>query len=162
MFLEGKDKINVGQQAIIALVISLFHQISFMTDTDYYSPDENIEVLWKCCKVANILMENDDVPIIQRYKASALMKMADNALKQNEKDNAIEYIQLAVDHVIKGIRSPQNPPQSLLVNQIEISLISRSDFYNLQLHRLSLDEKYDSIRYDARFKNICNMLEQYL
>lgn len=104
MFLKGEERIKIGQQAVIAIIVSLFQQALVMTDTGHYSPEGKIIVLKKCCETADILLENNDVPAVLHCKVSALIKMADTALKQGNKDASIGFLQSAADDALKSIR----------------------------------------------------------
>ena len=161
MFLKGEEKIAVGQQAVIAIVVSLFQQILFMTDTKQYSLEEKIAALKKCCKVAEILLENNDVPAVLHFKVSAYIKMADIALNQDEKDTAIGYLQSAANNALMSIHLPQKKkPTSLLANDIEVEAVTTGNFRKLQMSKLLSDQKYDPLRSDGRFKSICEVFEK--
>ncbi|MEO3946016.1 helix-turn-helix transcriptional regulator [Gorillibacterium sp. CAU 1737] len=161
MFLEGKEKIQIGQQAIVALIVSLFQQISYMKDTDHYSPEEKGLIVSKFCSVADLLMEEDDVPILLRYKASAYMDMAELALKQHENESAIDYLQSAADCAIKSIHSLKPfIPASLLANGQEVSAITPSDFRKLHMLQRFSSKEYDPLRTDARFQSLYQSIEE--
>jgi Predicted transcriptional regulators len=163
MFLQGEEKIEVGQQAIIALVLSLFQQASCMADAEYYSSGDKLSILKKCCEAADILFDNDDVPAVLRYKASVYMKMADIALEQNENDIAIDCFQSAAGCARKSMSLPPRiKPASLLANDIEIEAVTPGNFRRLQMNRLLSDNKYDALRADDRFKRICKIIETTL
>ncbi len=146
LFLKGEEKIKVGQQAVVAIIISLFQQVSAMTDTEHYSPEEKITILKKCCETADVLLENNDVPAVLRCKVSALMKMADIALEQGNQEEAIGFLQSASDHALKSIRLPQcSKPTSLLANGIEVESVTTGDFQKSQMYTMLSDHKYDSV-----------------
>lgn len=160
LFLNGEEKIKVGQQAVVAIIISLFLQVSAMTDTEHYSPEEKMTILKKCCDTADVLLENNDVPAVLRCKVSALMKMADIALEQGNQEEAIGLLQSASDHALKSIRLPQcSKPTSLLANGIEVESVTTGDFQKSKMYTMLSDHKYDLLRSDARFKRICEMFE---
>ncbi len=160
LFLKGEERIRVGQQAVIAIIVSLFQQVLAMTDSGHYSPEEKITVLKKCCEAADTLLESNDVPSVLRCKVSALMKTADISLGQGNKDAAIGFLQSAADNELKSIRTPQSSkPASLLANGIEIESVTTGDFRRLQISTILSDPKYNSLRSDVRFKQICKLFE---
>ena len=160
LFLKGQERISVGQQAVVAIIVSLFQQVLAMTDTGYYSPEEKITVLKKCCETADILLENNDVPAVLRCKISALMEAADIALKQGNQDAAIGFLKSAADNALKSIRMPQSSkPTSLLANGIEAEYVTTGNFQRLRMSTILSDQKYDSLRTDVRFKKICKLFE---
>ena len=160
LFLKGEERIKVGQNAVIAIIVSLCQQVLAMTDIKHYSPDEKITALKKCCETADSLLENNDVPSVLRYKVLSLTKMADIALEQGNKDAAIGFLRSAADNALKSIRTPQSSkPASLLANDIEIESVTTGDFRRLQISTMLSDQKYNSLRSDARFKSICEMFE---
>jgi transcriptional regulator with XRE-family HTH domain len=160
LFLKGEKRISVGQQAVIAIIFSLFQQVLAMADTEHYSFEEKIVLLKKCCETADSLLENNDVPAVLRCKVSALMKAADIALEHGSQDAAIGLLQSAADNALKSIRIPQSSkPESLLANGIEVESVTTGDFQRLRMSTMLLDQKYDSLRADIRFKKICKMVE---
>ena len=160
LFLKGEERIRVGQQAVIAIIVSLFQQVLAMTDTGHYSPEEKITVLKECCEIADILFENNDIPAVLRCKVSALMKTADIALEQGNKEAAIGFLQSAADNVLKSIRMPQSrKPASLLADGIEVESVTTGGFRKLQMSTMLLDQKYGPLRSDVHFKRICETFE---
>lgn len=158
LFLKGEEKIKVGQRAVTAIVVSLFQQVSAMTDTGHYSAGEKITVLKKCCETADILLENNDVPAVLRCKVSAFLKLADIAWKQGNKDSAIGFLQSAADNALKSIRLPQSSkPASLLANSMKTENVTTGNFRKLQMGKILSEQKYDPLRSDIRFKKICGM-----
>lgn len=160
LFLKGEERIRVGQQAVIAIIVSLFQQVLAMTETGHYSPEAKITILKKCCEATDVLLENNDVPAVLRCKVSTLMKTSDIALEQGNKDMAIGFLKSAADNALKSIRTPQSSkPASLLANDIEVESVTTGDFKRLRMSTMLLDQKYDSLRADARFKSICEMFD---
>lgn len=160
LFLKGKERIRTGQQAVIAIIVSLFQQVLAMTDTEHYSFEEKVIILNKCCETADILFENNDVPAVLRCKVSALMKAADIALEHGNQDAAIRFLQSAEDNALKSIHMTQSSkPDSLLANGIEVESVTTGDFQRLQIRTMLSDQKYDSLRADIRFKRICETFE---
>lgn len=160
LFLKGEERITVGQQAVIAIIVSLFLQATAMTDTEHYSPEKKITILKKCCGTADILLENNDVPAVLRCKVSALVKMADIALEQGNQDEALEFFQSAADNALKSIRLPQcGKSISLLANGIDVESVTTGSFQKAQMNTILLNHKYDSLRADARFQKICKIFE---
>ena len=160
LFLEGEERISVGQQAIVAIIVSLFQQALAMTETKHYSSEEKITVLKKCCEASDILLESNDVPAVLRCKVSALMKAADIALVQEHQEKAIGFLQLAAENALKSIHLPQSSkPASLLANDIQVESVTTGDFRRQRMSAMLSAQKYDSLRSDIHFKRICEMFK---
>ncbi|MCL2508315.1 MAG: helix-turn-helix domain-containing protein [Oscillospiraceae bacterium] len=156
MFLKGEEKIDVGQRAILALVSCLFHQVSHMTDANHYFPNEKIAALGKCIAAAEILLEGNDCPSVLRHKAAAYMKMANIYLEQGRREDALDCLTRAVESAERSASLPgEFLPDSLLANRVSEKAATPDDVGKLGLSRLLTDAKYEPLRADERFRELC-------
>ncbi len=149
MFLEGEEKVKIGQEGIVALIVSMELQMKGLTQTDCYTPEEKLLLLQKFCNIADILYENSDVPTVCYHKALALMRMAEIALEQ-------EDINKSLDLFIKSISEAtrNGACKSLLSNSITPEAVTPYLLKRLNFQRLIIQDRYAPLRGCEGFKKI--------
>lgn len=159
MFLRGEERIMLGQQAIIALVVSLFHQVSHMAQEEHYTPEETADTLQKCCAAADILLEGKDCTTVLLQEAAAWMKLADIRLAQQQYEKALDALEQTANAVERVRSLPQEETsQSLLTNTTRQQAVTENELSKLQLSDLHTNKKYVPVRNQKRFTALCKRM----
>jgi len=156
--LEGTEKIDVGQRAVLALLSSLFHQVMHMTNAEHYSADEKIAALRSCIDAADILLERGGSPTILRHKSAAWVKIAGLLLGQGRRAEALDSLTCAVDAAERSMSPPE--ARSLLINRTAEKAATPDDVRKLRLAEALTAPLYEPLRGDERFVALCERISK--
>lgn len=176
MFLEGEEKIQTGQHAMVTLTSLMYHQISCMCREEYYSLDEKLELLEKYLEVSEILFEDEDVQEILHCRADAYVRIADIFLDKNMPESVYKSLKCVIDVLEKSeiieekqIKSEQTDmlvddnqyhPNSLLSNAIIPQSVLNARYKKFWFVQQLEDVRYDKIRDTHEFLEICECVKE--
>jgi len=171
-FLSGDELIHTAQTNIQMLADVIRLQLSDLADANYqkglkWSNAERIAILDKGNKIFEIIYENGDYHFYSIYLSTTYRLMAALALLDGNREQAIPFLEKAVDFAITSDTLPDKIKySSLLVNTLEYNALDTSRNYMHSWSKETLDklkqERYDVIRNDERFAAMVKKLEKHI
>lgn len=171
-FLSGGELIHTAQANIQKLADAIRLQLEALADANYqrgleWTNAERIAILDKSNKIYEIIYENGDYHFYSIYLSATYRAMAALALLDDNREQAVMYLEKAVDFAIKSDTLPDKVKYtSLLVNTLEHNALDTSKNYVHNCSKETLDkmrhERYDAIRGDKRFAEMMKKLEKHV
>lgn len=104
MFLEGEEKVQVGQKAVVTLVSLMYHQISCLCRETHYTSEEKKFLLEQYLKISELLFEKDDIQEILHCRVDAYVRIAEIYLEKRDERMAIDNLKCAVKTLNQSFR----------------------------------------------------------
>jgi transcriptional regulator with XRE-family HTH domain len=119
-FLSGEEKAGFCQSTIQGLTWHFWWLIGCMIDGDYYTDEEQIELLKKAIAFYEIVYEKEDYAVAHLRIGDAYEDIAIRLLEQGKIDEGLKALEKCVDHCISFDTLPDTKKfESLLVNLLE-------------------------------------------
>lgn len=113
-FIDGDDKLQTAQNAIISLVRLIYHHLSSMLHCNKYTDMEQLDLLSRYILICDTLYENDDIQEIIHCKIEAYLKKfyilsGQNEIKQSLAALENVYTLLQKSFLIENSSIPVSP-----------------------------------------------------
>ena len=117
-FLQGEERLMMGQDAAITLASLLYHHISSICKAEYYSLKEREQLLIKYLQICEILFEEGDVVEVLHCMADAYVKLVAVYKEMGEEQRRGECVGRIEELLKKSAKCEQGGrPKSLLARE---------------------------------------------